>query len=152
MIRTAVVGCSHWHLDLYLDPLLRSPDANVVAVSDPDRACADAVAARAGGDAYTDYRDLCARAKPDLVVALGRHSDMAKTARFLLEEGIPFAMEKPCGLTEAEVAPLAGLAAARGSFAGVRRRVHDQPGRAPRGPAALFDRRGRRAHVGRDVE
>lgn len=119
MIRTAVTGCSHWHLNLYLDPLLRSPDAQVVAVSDPDPACAEAVASRSGGTAYTDYRELCKRSKPDLVIALGRHADMAETARHLLEEGVPFAMEKPCGLTRAEVAPLARLAAERGSFAAV---------------------------------
>src|SRR5919108_5002305 len=119
MIRTAVVGCSHWHLDLYLNPLLRSPDAEVVAVSDPDPACAEAVASRSGAVAYADYRELCERSKPDLVIALGRHVEMAETARYLLEEGVPFAMEKPCGLTRAEVAPLARLAAERGSFAAV---------------------------------
>jgi predicted dehydrogenase len=119
MIRTAVIGCSHWHLDLYLNPLLRSPDAQVVAVSDPDAGCAEAVASRSGGEAYTDYRELCRRSRPDLVIALGRHVEMAETARYLLEEGIPFAMEKPCGLTRAEVAPLARLAAERGSFAAV---------------------------------
>jgi predicted dehydrogenase len=119
MIRTAVTGCSHWHLDLYLEPLLRSKGAEVVAVSDPDAACADAVATRVGCAAFTDHRELCARARPDLVVALGRHCDMAGVARFLLEEGVPFAMEKPCGLDAAEVGALARLAAGRGSFAAV---------------------------------
>ncbi len=119
MIRTAVIGCSHWHLDLYLRPLLESVEAEVVAVSDPALARAQAVADRVGCRAYADYRDLCAETRPDFVVALGRHCDMPDEGRFLIEEGIPFAMEKPCGLNATQVEELAVLAASRAAFAAV---------------------------------
>lgn len=56
---------------------------------------------------------------PDFVFALGRHCDMAETARFLLEEGIPFAMEKPMGLNLQEVEELAALARRKGAFVAV---------------------------------
>ena len=55
----------------------------------------------------TDFRALCRETKPDFVFALGRHCDMVEQARFLIEEGIPFALEKPCGLNAQDVAALA---------------------------------------------
>lgn len=70
-------------------------------------------------DLSADYRDLCERLKPDFVFALGRHADMAAQGEYLVERGIPFAMEKPCGLNAAEVGPLADHAARRGAFAAV---------------------------------
>ena len=57
--------------------------------------------------------------KPDFVIALGRHCDMADQARFLVAEKIPFALEKPCGLSEREVAGIARAAQAAGAFAAV---------------------------------
>ncbi|MBO0684966.1 MAG: Gfo/Idh/MocA family oxidoreductase [Actinobacteria bacterium] len=118
-IRTAVIGCSHWHLDLYLQPLLDSPAAEVVAVEDPDPARAREVAERVGCDAYSDYRELCSRTRPDFVLALGRHCDMPAEAGFLIEEGIPFAMEKPCGVSAAQVEGLAAAARRRSAFAAI---------------------------------
>src|SRR5204863_2619518 len=67
----------------------------------------------------TDFRELCRRVKPDFVIALGRHCDMAEQARFLIAENIPFALEKPCGLSEREVAGIAQAAAKAGAFAAV---------------------------------
>lgn len=119
MIRTAIIGCSHWHLDLYLQPLLDSPAAKVVAVGDPDIARAREVGERAGCDAFGDYRELCGRVEPDFVVALGRHCDMPAEAAFLIDEGIPFTMEKPCGVNAAQVEGLAAAARRRSAFAAI---------------------------------
>ena len=68
--------------------------------------------------AFTDYRAMIDETKPDFVVALGRHIDMPAIARFLIEAGIPFMMEKPMGTTAEDVTALADLAEARGSLGG----------------------------------
>jgi predicted dehydrogenase len=57
--------------------------------------------------------------KPDVVIALGRHADMPEQARFLIAEKIPFALEKPCGLNEHDVAGIAEAAQKAGAFAAV---------------------------------
>jgi predicted dehydrogenase len=119
MLRAAVIGCSHWHLDLYLRPLIGASGVRVVAVSDPDLARACAVAERVGCAAFADFRELCRRSRPDFVIALGRHRDMPEEARFLLDEGIPFAIEKPCGLDASQVAEVAALARQRAAFVAV---------------------------------
>jgi len=116
-MRIAFIGASHWHLPLYLEPALAIPGVAVVGVSDPDARVTTALAAQLGCAGDPDYRELCRRVKPDFVFALGRHVDMPDEARFLIAEGIPFALEKPCGMTAADAAALAKAAA--GSFAAV---------------------------------
>ncbi len=46
-------------------------------------------------------------------------TDGASLARFLIGERIPFALEKPCGLNERDVAEIAQLAEQAGVFAAV---------------------------------
>ena len=118
-MRVVFIGASHWHLDLYLVPLLEVPGVTLVGVADPDPSVIARLTARLGCAGDIDYRELCRRQKPDFVIALGRHVDMPEEARFLIEEGIPFALEKPCGLNAPDVAGIAGLAARKGSFAAV---------------------------------
>jgi predicted dehydrogenase len=62
---------------------------------------------------------MCAQLKPDFAFALGRHDEMADEARFLIESGIPFAIEKPCAYDAAQAADIARRAAAAGAFAAV---------------------------------
>jgi predicted dehydrogenase len=85
-MRIVLIGVSHWHTPFYLDPLLSLPDTGVIGVSDPDLARANEIAAKARCPAFTDYREMCARLKPDVAFALGRHCDMADEARFLIGE------------------------------------------------------------------
>ncbi len=118
-MRIAFTGVSHWHLPLYLDPVLAEPGLDVVAVHDPDPAVADRVAAQTGASAWTDWRALCDQVHPDFVFVLGRHCDMAEVSHGLIDRRIPFAVEKPCGLNAAEVSALAEHAAAANAFAAV---------------------------------
>jgi len=118
-MKICFIGASHWHLPLFLEPALQMPDVTVAGVSDPDPQVVEALKARLGCAGDTDYRELCARVKPDFVIALGRHCDMPEQARFLIGEKIPFALEKPCGLTGNDVAAIAREAEAAGSFAAV---------------------------------
>lgn len=118
-MRIVLIGVSHWHTPFYLDPLLPMSGVSVVGVSDPDLARAEEVAAGARCPAFDDYREMCARLRPDFAFALGRHCDMADEARFLIAERIPFAMEKPCAITAADAHDIAARAAAAKLFAAV---------------------------------
>jgi predicted dehydrogenase len=118
-VKLVFIGASHWHLPLYLEPALDAPGARVVGISDPDPSFVATWSGKLGCSGDVDFRALCRKTKPDFVFALGRHSDMVEEARFLLEEGIPFAIEKPCGLNERDVAGLAALEARSGGFSAV---------------------------------
>jgi predicted dehydrogenase len=118
-LRIVLIGVSHWHTPFYLDPVLTMPGVSVVGVSDPDLSRAQEVAAKARCPAFSDYREMCARLKPDFAFALGRHCDMADEARFLIGDRIPFAMEKPCAVTAADAHDIADRAARACVFAAV---------------------------------
>jgi predicted dehydrogenase len=118
-MRIVLIGVSHWHTPFYLDPLLTMPGMTVIGVSDPDLARAEEIAAKPRCPAFSDYREMCARLKPDFAFALGRHCDMADEARFLIAERIPFAMEKPCAITAADAHDIAARAAEANLFAAV---------------------------------
>lgn len=118
-MRVAFIGVSHWHLPLYLDPVLAMEDTPIVGVSDPDPAVAQRVSQRIGTSSWTDWRAMCDTLKPEFVFVLGRHCDMAEVCRHLLEHAIPFAVEKPAGIDLAEVTALARLAESTGVFSAV---------------------------------
>jgi predicted dehydrogenase len=118
-MKLAFIGASHWHLPLYLEPALEIDGVEVVGVSDPDAAYVKVLAERLGCTGDTDFRALCRETRPDFVVALGRHCDMVEEAIFLLEEAIPFALEKPCGLNARDAMKLAALEERTGTFAAV---------------------------------
>ena len=101
-VRVAAIEVSHWHSlydSAYLRHLTGMPDMRLVALQDPSAAIA-AQRATALGDppVYTDYRRMLTETRPDFVIALGRHSSMAETALYLLDQGYPFLMEKPMGV------------------------------------------------------
>jgi predicted dehydrogenase len=118
-MRVVLIGVSHWHTPFFLGPCLEIPDVAIVGVSDPDLVRTEPAAAKAGCKAFADYREMCATLKPDFAFALARHCDMAELARFLIDQRIPFAMEKPCAINAAEAADIADRAAAAGVFAAV---------------------------------
>jgi predicted dehydrogenase len=118
-MRVALVGVSHWHTPLFLTPLLQEPGVEVVAVADPEEAVARGYAEKLGCRAFSSHVDLCERARPDFVFAMAPHAQMAAVAEFLIDEGIPFAMEKPVGIDQAQVAALAAKAEAKGHFAAI---------------------------------
>jgi predicted dehydrogenase len=118
-MRIVLIGVSHWHTPFYLDPALAMPDVSVIGVSDPDLSRAEELATKARCPAFTDYREMCARLKPDFAFALGRHCDMAEEARYLIDQRIPFAMEKPCAITAADAHDIASRATTANVFAAV---------------------------------
>ena len=122
-IRIAAVEVSHWHAlndAAYLRHLLTMPDVELVGIQDSD---ANIVAKRAAEvknpPTFTDYKKMLAQLRPDFVVALGRHSQMAAIAHDLLDAGYPFLMEKPMGLNAAQLEPVAEKTAKQNAFIAV---------------------------------
>jgi predicted dehydrogenase len=122
-IRVAAVEVSHWHAlndASYLRHLIAMPDVELVGIQDPD---AGLVAKRAAEvknpPTFTDYKKMLAATRPDFVVALGRHRRMAAIAHDLLDAGYPFLMEKPMGVSFAEVEAVAAKAAKLNAFVAV---------------------------------
>ena len=122
-MRVAAIEVGHWHSlydAAYLRILADIADVQLVGVHDPSPDIAAKRAAALGHPpVFTDYREMLAKTKPDFVVALGQHARMARTAHDLLDQGVPFLMEKPMGLNAAEVAGIAAKAAATHAFVAV---------------------------------
>jgi predicted dehydrogenase len=129
--RVAAIGVNHWHAlydAAYLPMLKELPDVRIVALHDDDAAIAAERAGKLGNPpVYTDYKKLLAELKPDFVVALGRPTDMAATAHYLLDHGYPFLMEKPMGYDAQEVRGIADKARVTGGFAAVPLPYRFQP-------------------------
>jgi predicted dehydrogenase len=122
-IRIAAIEVGHWHAvydAAYLRHLVAMPDVELIAVQDSDAGLAAKRAAAVGSPpSFTDYREMLATTRPDFVVALGRHRQMAAIAHDLLDQGYPFLMEKPMGINAAEVEAVAAKAAKLDAFVAV---------------------------------
>ena len=114
-MKVCIIDVTHWHAPSYYRTLHDITGVAALTARNPESG--RAIASSLGSRFYEDWREMVSRERPDFVFALGRHCEMAETARFLLEEGIPFAMEKPGGLNLAEVEGLAELARSKGAFA-----------------------------------
>jgi predicted dehydrogenase len=122
-IRIAAIEVSHWHAlndAAYLRHLVAMPDVELVAIQDSDAGLVARRAAELGNPpTFTGHRKMLAATRPDFVVALGRHRQMAAIAHDLLDHGYPFLMEKPMGINAAEVEAVAAKAARLNAFVAV---------------------------------
>src|SRR5437588_9914310 len=122
-IRVAAIEVSHWHAlhdAAYLRHLIAMPDVKLVAIQSSDAGLVARRAAEVGSQpTFTDYRQMLATTRPDFVVALGRHRQMAGIAHDLLDQGYPFLMEKPMGINASEVEAVAAKAARLDVFVAV---------------------------------
>jgi predicted dehydrogenase len=104
------------------------PDVTLVGIQDSDARIVARRAAEVGNPpTFTDHMKMLATTRPDFVVALGRHRQMARIAHDLLDQGLPFMMEKPMGLNATEVAAVADKAARLGRFVAVPLAQRHQP-------------------------
>ncbi len=130
-IRVAAIEVSHWHAlhdAAYLRHLVAMPDVQLVGVQDSDPALVARRAAEVGRPpTFTDHRQMLAATRPDFVLALGRHRQMAGIAHDLLDQGYPFLMEKPMGINAAEAAAVADKAARLKRFVAVPLAQRYQP-------------------------
>ena len=131
VIRVAAIEVSHWHSlydAAYLRLLAGMDDVQLVGLHDPNAAVgAERASVLGGPPVFTDYRAMLDKTRPDFVVALGQHARMAETAHFLLDHGYPFMMEKPMGVSAAEVESVATKAAAKKAFVAVPLSQRYQP-------------------------
>jgi predicted dehydrogenase len=122
-IRIAAIEVSHWHAlndASYLRHLVAMPDVELIAIQDSDAGIVARRAAEVGNpQTFTDYRKMLTGMRPDFVLALGRHRQMAAIAHDLLDLGYPFLMEKPMGINAAEVEAVAAKAARLHAFVAV---------------------------------
>ena len=116
-MKVCFIDVTHWHAPSYYRTLQELTGVAALTARNPQTG--KGVASSLGAQFYEDYRDMVQRERPDFVFALGRHCEMAETARFLLEEGVPFAIEKPMGLNLQEVEGLIHLARATHAFVAV---------------------------------
>jgi predicted dehydrogenase len=149
--RIAAIGVGHWHAlydAAYLRNLAALSDVELVGVQDPIEALAVKRAAALGDPpAFTDYREMLARTRPDFVIALGRHRDMPDVAHHLLDQRYPFLMEKPMGVDAVTVRGIAEKAAATGAFVAVPLAQRYQPFVARARQLAAEGRFGPLSHV-----
>jgi predicted dehydrogenase len=117
-MRVALLEASHWHVPLYLDPLEAS-GIEVVAVSDAEQVKGSAVAARFGSTLYTSSMELLDREKIDFAFVFGRHSEMPALAEATIARSIPFALEKPCGVSMSQVTRLRKLTEEAGLYCAI---------------------------------
>jgi predicted dehydrogenase len=82
---------------------------------------ARAYAEKIGGGckAYSSYKDLCLERRPDFAFSLAPHNEMPALASFLMDERIPFSIEKPVGVCLADVEALSTRAEAEGCFVAI---------------------------------
>lgn len=118
-MKIAIIEASHWHVPLYLDSLETDQVAKVTAVSDATRTRGPVIAARFSATHHVDWRQLVANERIDFAFVFGRHDQMYDMAADLIERGIPFAIEKPAGLSGAQVSALSELALRRSHFVAV---------------------------------
>ncbi len=117
-IRIALIEAGHWHAPLYLDGL-SGDGIDVVAVSDREGAGGRQIAERCKARFHEDWRALIQSEAIDFAIAFGRPVEMPAIGEALVEAGIAFALEKPCGVDPAGVRRLAEMAARAGHFAAV---------------------------------
>jgi len=116
-MRVGFIGVSHWHAPLYYKPAARLTNVRIVAVSDPNLSVAETVGQELEARAFADYQELI-EVRPDFIFAFGRHCDMPEIASALIDEGIPFVIEKPAGLNFQQVSAIRDRARAKGLHAG----------------------------------
>jgi predicted dehydrogenase len=116
-MKIAIFDVSHWHFPLYLAPL-RDSGIEVVGISDTASFSGDRFAKELNCKLY-DSNEALLQADFDFALVFSRHSDMAALAERLINRGIPFLIEKPCGLDLQEVRRIRKLAEQRGVYVSV---------------------------------
>lgn len=122
-IRIAAIGVGHWHSlydAAYLKTLAGMPDVELVGLQDRDATLAAERAGQLGHPpVFVSYHDMLDRLRPDFVIVLGRHDEMARTALDVMDAGYPLLIEKPAGIDAGEVEAVAARAREKQAFAAV---------------------------------
>jgi predicted dehydrogenase len=117
-MRVALIEVGHWHAARHARSL-HVAGAAIVGVSDRQPGVAARFATQWACPAFEDYQEMLVATRPEFVMAMGRHADMPAIARDLIEAQLPFAIEKPIGISAEQVAPLVDLAHKHDAFVAV---------------------------------
>lgn len=99
--RAVIIGCGAIHT-MHADALAAMPDVEIVGFADTDLPRAQKAAATYGGRAYTDYQEMLAAERPDVVHICTPHNLHAPMAVYAMEHGCDVFCEKPMGITPAD--------------------------------------------------
>jgi predicted dehydrogenase len=97
-IAVAIVGAGRMG-KAHASNLAGIPEARIVGVADFVRDAATALAAGSGAAAFTDYQEMLARLRPDLVYFCTPASDHADQIVHAAEQGVNIFVEKPLATT-----------------------------------------------------
>jgi predicted dehydrogenase len=117
-LRAAVIGCGDISA-VHLAALAEIPEAELVAVCDPDPVRRTAASVAAGVPGFADHESLLDEVRPDVVHVCTPHSTHAQVAIDALGRGIHVLAEKPLATTLADAAEMADAAARSGARLGV---------------------------------
>jgi predicted dehydrogenase len=104
-------------------------DVEIVGLHDESLDVATHRANELGGGiaVFTDYAQMVSEVRPDFVLALGRHDTMAGIAHYLLDNRVPFLMEKPMSYNTRQLRGVVEKAEATSGFAAVPLITRYQP-------------------------
>jgi predicted dehydrogenase len=135
LLRIAIAGCG-LAARIHLDRLLALDSVQVVGCADPDRAAAEALAARmrkpdssdhAAPLACADHRELLRRTTPDALAVFTPHLAHYRVAMDALQAGCHVFIEKPLSTSVQEAADIVGLARRRDRKVGVGHQYRLRP-------------------------
>lgn len=116
-MKIAIFDVSHWHFPLYLSAL-QDPGVEVIGISDTASFAGQKFASQLNTKLFASNEDLLDE-DFDFALVFSRHSDMAALAERLITRGVPFLIEKPCGVNLQEVSRIRQLSEERGVYVSV---------------------------------
>lgn len=107
--KTAVIGCGRISV-MHFDGIACSPLAKLVACCDVDGTKAEVAAKKYGCKAYTDYKEMIQKERPDAVhICLPNHLH-APAAQYALNSGVNVLCEKPMTISLADAEATVAMA------------------------------------------
>jgi predicted dehydrogenase len=132
-LRIGIAGCG-LAARVHLDRLLALDGVCVVGCADPDRAAAEALAARVparegapAAPALSDHRELLRQAAPDALAIFAPHLTHYRLAMDALQAGCHVFIEKPLSTNVQEATDIVGLARGRARKVGVGHQYRLRP-------------------------
>ncbi|MGN1062057.1 MAG: Gfo/Idh/MocA family protein, partial [Candidatus Scatosoma sp.] len=107
--KTAVIGCGRISV-MHFDGIARSPLVKLVACCDVDGEKAESAAKKYGCAAYTDYKEMIEKERPDAVHICLPHHLHAPAAQYALQRGVNVLCEKPMTISLADAEAAVALA------------------------------------------
>lgn len=114
--RIGVIGCGWWATRAHFPALLANPDAEIVAIADPDDGNRHRAAEQIGltpDRAFAAAAQMLDQVDLDGAIIAVPHAAHAALAHLVLERGLHLLLEKPMTIRPADARSLAELAATR---------------------------------------